>query len=84
VLAKSFFIRGCHTSSENGEWENGEWRMENEEKKGANRIASPWRMCDTPIVAHEEWRMGITRESTSGKNLCKSSTTNKSTTSLQR
>jgi hypothetical protein len=20
-------IRGCHTSSENGEWENGEWRM---------------------------------------------------------
>jgi hypothetical protein len=28
-------IRGCHTFSENGEWENGEWRMENEEKEEA-------------------------------------------------
>ena len=26
--------------------------------------------CDTPIVAHGEWRMGIIRESVCGKNLC--------------
>ena len=52
--------RGCH--------EDGEWG-----KRGANKIASPWRKCDTPImwpVENGEWRMGITRELACGKNLC--------------
>ena len=54
------YTRGCHTSSENGE----------RGKRRANRVASPWRKCDTPIVARGEWRMGITHESTCGKNSC--------------
>ena len=42
---------------ENGRMKNGEWG-----KRGANKIASPWRKCDTPLwpVENGEWLCGET------------------------
>ena len=55
--------------SENGFSENGEWG-----KRGANRIASPWRKVWHPFVAFSEngeWRMTITIfPPACGKNVC--------------